>query len=157
VRFVSKTENAMRPFIFLILSSMLVMSSAIAAQSGAEPQCRHGQLPQGDFDRYGVPPDKTASIILPPCEDPARPNVHPQNFYPAISRSLGEEGTTVLLLTVDQTGKVLQAKIKESSGFERLDKVAAQVALDKWRFLPGRINGAPSQMDMHIKVIFKAK
>ena len=41
-----------------------------------------------------------------------------------MSRRLGEEGQVILLLTVDQRGRVVAAKVEKTSGFERLDKAA---------------------------------
>ncbi|MBX7199186.1 MAG: energy transducer TonB [Rhodospirillaceae bacterium] len=76
-------------------------------------------------------------------------------MYPAMSRRLGEEGTVVLLLTVNEEGRVTEAKVQTSSGFERLDEAAAKEAGRTWRFLPGTINGKPASMQMPIRVTFK--
>jgi len=62
--------------------------------------------------------------------------------YPAISRRLGEEGTVVLRVELDQAGSVVHAEVKASSGFARLDE-AALTAVKTWRCQPARRNGQP--------------
>lgn len=101
------------------------------------------------------PPPPKADVIVAPRQNPRRPNTGAEEMYPAMSRRLGEEGTVVLLLTVNEEGKVTEAKVQTSSGFERLDEAAAKEAGRTWRFLPGTINGKPSAMQMPIKVTFK--
>lgn len=101
------------------------------------------------------PPPPKADVIVAPRQNPRRPNTGAEEMYPAMSRRLGEEGTVVLLLTVNEEGKVTEAKVQTSSGFERLDEAAAKEAARTWRFLPGTINGKPASMQMPIKVTFK--
>jgi protein TonB len=103
------------------------------------------------------PPPPAQKIIVPPRSNPRRPNVGPEEIYPAMSKRLGEEGSVVLLLTVDISGKVTEAKVATSSGFERLDEAAAKEAVRSWRFLPGTIDGKPAAMQTQIKVTFKIK
>ena len=52
--------------------------------------------------------------------------------YPALARKRGEEGTTVLLVTLDGP-RVVSVNIERSSGSAALDK-AAQDAVSRWRF-----------------------
>lgn len=73
------------------------------------------------------------SVVCPERTAPA---------YPAISRRLGEEGTVVLHVELDETGAVVQAGIKSSSGFARLDE-AALTAVRHWRCQPAQRNGQP--------------
>ncbi|MFZ5500067.1 MAG: energy transducer TonB [Pseudomonadota bacterium] len=62
--------------------------------------------------------------------------------YPAIARRLGEEGTVVLRVELDETGAVVFAEVKTSSGARRLDE-AALAAVKTWRCTPARRNGQP--------------
>lgn len=62
--------------------------------------------------------------------------------YPPTSRRLGEEGTVVLRVELDELGKVCAARIKDSSGFARLDE-AALSAVHTWRCNPAQRNGQP--------------
>lgn len=51
--------------------------------------------------------------------------------YPAASRRLNEQGRVVLRVELDETGRVVSAKVKESSGFKRLDEVGL-AAVKTW-------------------------
>ncbi len=95
------------------------------------------------------------SIIVPPRADPSRPNIGAAEVYPAESIAAREEGAVVLRLTVDETGDVIDADVDRSSGFQRLDVAARNVAVDDWRFLAGRMDGAPQAMEMRIRMNFK--
>ena len=44
--------------------------------------------------------------------------------YPAISRRMGEEGKLVLRVELDENGRIDDAKVINSSGYERLDTAA---------------------------------
>ncbi|GHS99750.1 hypothetical protein AGMMS50276_23990 [Synergistales bacterium] len=52
--------------------------------------------------------------------------------YPAIARKRKEEGTVVLIITLDGTN-IVRVDVEKSSGFSSLDS-AAVVAVKKWRF-----------------------
>jgi protein TonB len=60
--------------------------------------------------------------------------------YPALSRRLGEEGKLVLQVELDETGRISQAKVIESSGHPRLDN-AALSAVKTWRCRPAMRDG----------------
>ena len=64
--------------------------------------------------------------------------------YPSASRRLEEEGTVTLKFLIGTDGRVLQAEIEKSSGFNRLDE-AARNALAKCQFRPGTVDGKPEQ------------
>ena len=56
--------------------------------------------------------------------------VKPAAAYPTESRSSGEEGTVVLRITIDATGRPKNIRVLISSGFPRLDRSAVEGA---WR------------------------
>ena len=62
--------------------------------------------------------------------------------YPPASRRLGEEGTVILRVELDEQGKVCTARISSSSGFARLD-AAALDAVRNWQCTPAHRNGHP--------------
>lgn len=62
--------------------------------------------------------------------------------YPPASRRLGEEGTVILRVELDEQGKVCTARISSSSGFARLD-AAALDAVRNWQCTPAHRNGQP--------------
>lgn len=62
---------------------------------------------------------------------------NPSPAYPPISRRMGEQGRVMLRVYVNADGRAEQVEIRESSGFERLDK-AARNTVQHWRFVPAR-------------------
>lgn len=60
--------------------------------------------------------------------------------YPPLSRRMGEEGTVVLQVELDEQGKVRTARIATSSGFERLDAAALE-AVRSWQCRPAHRDG----------------
>jgi protein TonB len=79
---------------------------------------------------------------------------NPTPPYPAISRSLREEGTVIVQVLVGADGVAHQAQVKTSSGFDRLDR-AAQTAAQSWRYIPGKRNGVPTAMPYDVPITFR--
>jgi protein TonB len=63
----------------------------------------------------------------------------PAPAYPKIALQLSEQGDVTLLLTVNDSGKVVSAEIKESSGSPVLDENAQDWVKRRWSISP--ING----------------
>lgn len=100
-----------------------------------------------------APPDVIA--VTPPAEqaaasagstaitvlqvDPRYPITRPD--YPVSSIRNAEEGTVELMLYVLPNGRVGDAKIKRSSGHQRLDEAAIREAKRSWRFIPASNGG----------------
>lgn len=62
---------------------------------------------------------------------------NPAPVYPPLSRKLGEFGQVTLRVFVGADGQADKVEIRESSGYERLDR-AARDAVSRWRFVPAR-------------------
>lgn len=62
---------------------------------------------------------------------------NPAPLYPPLSRKLGEFGQVTLRVFVGADGQADKVEIRESSGYERLDR-AARDAVARWRFVPAR-------------------
>ena len=60
--------------------------------------------------------------------------------YPVSSRSLGEEGTVILVLALDEIGEVTTVYLLESSGYDDLDAAAVESAYE-CEFEPAMIDG----------------
>ena len=84
-----------------------------------------------------APAIRTGAVIQPGASC-AKPD------YPSASRRMEEEGTVTLKFLIGTDGRVLQADIEKSSGFNRLDE-AARNALSKCQFRPGTVDGKPEQ------------
>jgi protein TonB len=83
----------------------------------------------------------TQSVLLPgdlsvSCSERISP------AYPKLSLRLGEQGRTLLLVEMDERGRVASVSIKTGSGFPRLDEAAVN-AVKSWRCAPAVRNGLP--------------
>jgi protein TonB len=88
-----------------------------------------------------------------PKSDSRRPLTQPE--YPPSSRRAGEAGTVILEVYVLENGRVGEAKVKQSSGFPRLDEAAVREVKRSWRLVPGTENGKPVPMWGQFAVTFK--
>lgn len=77
--------------------------------------------------------------------------------YPSLSRRLGEQGTAVIQILVDVDGRVIDAKLLQSSGHDRLDQAALAGVRNTYRFLPGTLDGKPAQMWYTFKFAWKLR
>lgn len=68
----------------------------------------------------------------------------PMPEYPALSLRLSESGTVVLEFLIGSDGRVHRSRVEQSSGHPRLDE-AARRALSRCKFVPGTINGQPTE------------
>ena len=73
--------------------------------------------------------------------------------YPVSSRRLGEEGTVEIAVLINADGKIEQASILKSSGYDKLDKEAIKV-IYSWRFLPAKQAGISVRSTLVVPVIF---
>jgi protein TonB len=102
------------------------------------------------------PPPVAAPTPVPrtaPRSDARRPLSQPE--YPPSSRRAGEAGTVILEVYVLETGRVGEARVKQSSGFPRLDEAAVREVKRSWRLVPGTENGKPVPMWGQFAVTFK--
>lgn len=76
--------------------------------------------------------------------------------YPMMSRRLREQGVVVLLLLVDERGRVAEISVRDSSGFHRLDK-AARDAVRRWRWSPTLVDGQPVKVRGLVEIPFVLK
>jgi protein TonB len=58
--------------------------------------------------------------------------------YPADSLRRREEGTVLLLIEVDDSGRIADVTVKESSGYPRLDQLTADYVRRHWLFSAGK-------------------
>jgi protein TonB len=108
--------------------------------------------------RPTTPPPIAAPAPAPvprtaPRSDSRRPLTQPE--YPPSSRRSGEAGTVFLEVLVLENGRVGDARVKQSSGFPRLDEAAVREVKRSWRLVPGTENGKPVQMWGQFAVTFK--
>lgn len=88
----------------------------------------------------------SGDVVGPAIDPPSGPislstEYAPAPRYPAMSLRNGEEGTVLLLVKVDATGKPIDVTLKKSSGYRELDKTAMKHVLATWRFHPAMHQG----------------
>jgi protein TonB len=115
-------------------------------------------IQQTTTERPTAPPPIAAPAPAPvprtaPKSDSRRPLTQPE--YPPSSRRAGEAGTVILEVLVLENGRVGDARVKQSSGFPRLDEAAVREVKRSWRLVPGTENGKPVQMWGQFAVTFK--
>jgi periplasmic protein TonB len=118
-----------------------------------------------------APPPISAPVAVSPAPAPAAPPAppapprielpstsadylqNPQPVYPPMSKRLGEQGSVMLRVLIGADGRPLDAEIRKSSGYERLDRTALET-VRKWRFVPGKRNGVPEDMWFNVPINF---
>lgn len=81
---------------------------------------------------------------------------NPPPEYPALARRRHWQGTVVLAVMVSRHGKVLRARVSESSGREVLDEAALK-AVSAWRFEPGSRGLLKVDMQVLVPVRFSLR
>lgn len=81
---------------------------------------------------------------------------NPYPKYPKLSLRRKEVGTVWLTLTVTAEGFAKDVRVKETSGYVRLDKAALE-AVKRWRFRPARRFGQPVDAEYELPIHFKLK
>ncbi len=136
-------------FSMALLSVLSLSAAALGAQFKnpltVTPERLNGPPIQGDV---GVP-----VVVIAPKPDPQYPIGGVAALYQ--SGAIRDEGSVVLRLDVDASGKVVDAGVNASSGFPSLDQAAVTLAKTPWRFTPGKIQGAPAPMSFLYRVDFK--
>ena len=87
--------------------------------------------------------------------DPRHPFSQPP--YPPTDRREGNQGSVDVEIYVLANGRVGDARIVKSSGFERLDQVTLEEARRSWRMLPATRDGEPFAQWHRLRVVFKLK
>jgi protein TonB len=74
----------------------------------------------------------------------------PRPVYPYIARQRREEGTVLLLVTLDAAGNPTNVSIAQSSGYSILDKAAQEQVSASWRFKPGQASTVEVPVEFHL-------
>ena len=92
-------------------------------------------------------------VITAAAVDRSHPLTQPS--YPMSSIHLGEAGALALDILVGADGRVRDAKVSKSSGYDRLDQAAVSEAKQHWRLRPATRNGVPFEQWLTLKVVFR--
>jgi TonB family protein len=129
--------NRARIFAFAATLSIAALSTFTSCQSPAGGQSK--------IERKVV--------VVQPRIDPAIGLAMPE-YVPA-ERRADHEGTVFLAVLIGPDGRVAEARVKKSSGYEALDQSALKTALEQWRMVPGSKNGTATAMWVTVPVVFK--
>lgn len=91
-------------------------------------------------------------VVTPPSSDAAYLQ-NPAPAYPAMSRRLREQGKVVVDVLIGADGSAQQARLKHSSGYDRLDQAALET-VQRWRYVPGRKGGVAMAMWFSVPINF---
>jgi periplasmic protein TonB len=72
---------------------------------------------------------------------------NPNQRYPRMSQTLGEQGTVMVRILIGDNGLPKKAELQKTSGFERLDQAALDFVMQS-RYKPGTLGGKPTEMWM---------
>lgn len=114
-------------------------------------------VPRSEVQLPSAPAGPTAitgSANVPPTVDRARSR-DPE--YPANARRAGEQGSVVLQVLVGTDGRVLDARLAQSSGYPDLDRAALEGIKSDYRFIPGMIDGQKREMWHTLKFTWKLR
>lgn len=90
-----------------------------------------------------TPPTGNGHVVGPADHGPVGlAATHTTPPYPPIEARLGHEGTVVLRLTIAPDGRVIDAVVVKTSGYERLDMAARDWVTARWRYRPAVRGGA---------------
>ncbi|MGO9379708.1 MAG: energy transducer TonB [Dissulfurispiraceae bacterium] len=78
---------------------------------------------------------------------------NPRPVYPASARRMGMEGRVMLKVLVSRQGTTLKINVVQSSGYEILDRAAAE-AVSNWRFVPAKRGDSPVEEWVQVPVAF---
>lgn len=81
---------------------------------------------------------------------------NPKPVYPPLSRKAGEQGKVVLRVYVEASGAASRVEVSGSSGFERLDRSAAN-AVSRWKFVPARQGSETVAAWVLVPIVFSLK
>lgn len=111
------------------------------------------------LDQHGPLTEETA-LSSPAGQEVknARPDYlrNPKPRYPKRARRRGYQGTVILEVLVDRTGRVDDLRVLTSSGHQILDKAARQ-SVKTWLFQPGMVGDKRVEMWVRVPVQFELK
>jgi protein TonB len=100
------------------------------------------------------PPPAAAPVPIIPPNFVAAYLDNPAPAYPASSKRLGETGTVLLRVVVDENGRPESINVTTSSGFERLDRAAID-AVRRWKFVPAKQGDRPVKAAVLVPLEFQ--
>lgn len=125
----------------------------VALQEVATIPVPHKRTPQPHkVAETPAPPPSVAPQESPPPTDAGPPEylADPRPVYPFVARQRRQEGTVLLLVTLDEAGNPSSVTVEQSSGYSILDKAAQKQVAAAWRFKPGQGSKVLVPVEFHL-------
>ncbi len=113
-------------------------------------------IPTPAAPRQGVNTQAALAPVLPTTQLPSSTADYlhnPPPVYPDISLRWGEQGKVVIRVLIGTDGLAHEGSIRQSSGFERLDRAALHAVMN-WRYVPGTRAGIAQAMWFDVPLNF---
>jgi protein TonB len=100
-----------------------------------------------------------SAVVLPQIVNARQDSRYPltQPPYPPTDQRLGNEGSVDIEIYVMPNGRVADARVVRSSGFERMDQSALDEAKRRWRLAPATRDGVPFAQWHRLRVKFELR
>ena len=129
-------------------------SVAIDLESDPEQTIAPPQTP-GSFGEGTGGSAVVVPIVVPVQTDPRHPLTQPP-YHPADIRE-GNQGFVEVEVYVLPDGRVGDARILKSSGFQRMERTTLDEAKRRWRLIPATRDGVPFAQWHRLRVVFKLR
>jgi protein TonB len=140
----SETPLPLAPAAPQVLTSTAPVTSPAQPVAPPPPVAKAAPVPVSTFVPAGPPAQQGAvsgpQPVLLSGELSVSCSERTPPAYPKQSLRLGEQGKTVLLVELNELGRVATVSVKTSSGFPRLDEAAIN-AVKTWSCTPAKRNG----------------
>lgn len=127
---------------------------AISSEQDAAAQAERERAAANEARREQRERDAAASKPTAPVNRELEPIARVEPTYPPAAFRAGEEGTVLLRVDVDATGKPTNVDVVRRSGSRDLDRAAQQAVL-KWKFSPAMRDGKAIASSAEVPVDFK--
>ena len=132
------------------VSSPQLPAESMLPQEAAAPPVVHKTPPH--------PHQVVKAVVVPapqqmaPSEDAGAPEylADPRPAYPFVARQRRQQGTVLLLVTLDDAGNPTSVSVEQSSGYSVLDKAAQKQVAAAWRFKPGQGSTVHVPVEFHL-------
>jgi len=124
--------------------ALIVIFTALNASCTTTTTVRHQEAPHESTTAEKTPPRLDVNHL---------PHIG-NAYYPAESRSIPEEGTCKMGITVEPDGSVSESHLVGTSGFLRLDAACINAFPADVRFIPATKGGIPVKATVIIPIVW---
>jgi protein TonB len=143
----SPVKPASKPVVETTPARQKIETMRVKTSPQAEDRIKATEV-EDDTSGKSKPDSRGDSTVAIPQEG------NPKPLYPEFARRRGYEGRVRIEVEVLASGRVGRIWVKESSGYEILDRSALETIRD-WRFIPARFGGIPVKSTVIIPVKFQ--